>query len=256
MSDLWTDDPRAVATYDVECAGRWDHDFYLGLAEELGARTVVDLGCGTGVFCVDLARRGFAAIGVDPAAAMLDAARSRPDGDRPTWVHGSAADVPTRVADLVVMMGHVAQYFLTDEDWAETLRQCHRILHNGGHLAFETRNPDRGWPQRWTRERTLSTLPHPDGGEFRTWVEVTEVSGSPTSFLETHVGHTELPDGTTFAHAETLRFRSEDEIRESLQKAGFAVEQVWGDWDRSPITTDSDELIVLARPRSPGNNVR
>lgn len=98
--------------------------------------------------------------------------------------------------------------------------------------------------------------PHPDGGEFRTWVEVTEVSGSPTSFLETHVGHTELPDGTTFAHAETLRFRSEDEIRESLEKAGFAVEQVWGDWDRSPVTTDSDELIVLARPRSPGNNAR
>lgn len=55
MSTLWTEDPRTVATYDTECAGRADHDLYLRLADQLGARTVVDLGCGTGVLAVDLA---------------------------------------------------------------------------------------------------------------------------------------------------------------------------------------------------------
>jgi len=247
VSDLWTDDPRAVATYDVECAGRWDHDFYLALADELGARSVVDIGCGTGVFCTDIAERGLTAIGADPAEAMLDIARARPGGDRVSWVHGTAAEVPTGAADLVVMMGHVAQYFLTEEDWAETLRHGRRILREGGHLTFETRNPDRRWPQRWTRARTLGTLPHPDGGEFTTWVELTEVVGPAASFVETHVGHTVLPDGSTFAHAETLRFRSESEIRDSLESAGFTLEHLWGDWDRSPVSAESDELIVLAR---------
>lgn len=247
MSELWTEDPRSVATYDVECAGRWDHNFYLALADELEAATVVDIGCGTGVFAVDLARRGIRTIGVDPAATILDVARIRPGGDAVTWIHGTAADVSDGVADLVVMMGHVAQYFVSDEDWQQTLRECRRILRDGGHLTFETRNPDRDWPARWTRERTMSTLPHPDGGEFTSWVEVTAVVGDPTSFTETHVGHTILPDGDRLAHAETLRFRSEWQIRTGLEEAGFAVEQVWGDWDRSPATGTTDELIVLAR---------
>lgn len=247
MTDLWTEDPRAVATYDAETVGRWDHDFYLALAEELQARDVVDVGCGTGVFCVDLARRGHRAMGVDPAAAMLEVARTRPGGDLVTWIHGDAADVPSSSADLIVMMGHVAQYFLTEDDWASALADCHRILRDGGHLAFETRQPDRGWPTRWTRERTTTTLPHPDGGEFTSWTQVTDVVGPPTSFTLTHVGHTLLPDDSEVSHPETLRFRSQEEIQDSLAEAGFAVERLWGDWERGPVGPDSDELIVLAR---------
>ena len=249
MSSLWTEDPRAVATYDTECAGRHDHDFYLALAAEVRARTVVDLGCGTGVFAVDLARRGFHAVGVDPAAAMLEVARTREDGDLATWIHGTAAALPTGSADLVVMMGHVAQSFVEDEAWATTLAEVHRALADGGHLAFESRQPDRDWPARWTREHTEVTHTHPDGGVFTAWGEIVEVVGTPSSFVETHVGHTDLPDGTHLEHAETLRFRSEDEIRTSLREAGFAVENLWGDWDRSPVTPSSDELIVLARRR-------
>ncbi|WP_162458340.1 class I SAM-dependent methyltransferase [Pseudactinotalea terrae] len=247
MSTLWTEDPRTVATYDTECAGRHDHDFYLALAAELRARTVVDVGCGTGVFVTDLAQRGFRAIGVDPSAQMLEVARTREGGDLATWIHGTAADLPAGTADLVVMMGHVAQYFLDEDAWQHALSHVHRALRAGAHLAFESRQPDRGWPSRWTRERTETTFEHPDGGTFTSWVEVTEVVGTSDSFTETHVGHTDLPDGTHLAHAETLRFRSEEEIRAGLRAAGFAVENLWGDWDRSPVTTGSDELIVLAR---------
>lgn len=247
MNTLWTEDPRAVATYDTECAGREDHDFYLALAARLRARSVVDLGCGTGVFAVDLAQRGFAVIGVDPAAPMLDAARTRAGGDLATWIHGTAADLPTGSADLVVMMGHVAQYFVDDDAWLATLTQAHRALADGGHLAFEVRQPDRDWPARWTREGTEVTYDHPDGGTFTSWGEITEVVGTSASFTETHLGHTDLPDGTHLSHAETLRFRSEGEIRTSLHEAGFAVENLWGGWDHSRLTPSSDELIFLAR---------
>lgn len=246
MAETWTEDARTVATYDVECAGRCDHDFYVALAEETSARAVVDIGCGTGVFCVDIARRGLRAFGVDPAATMLEAARERPGGDLVEWIHGGAAETPSGIADLVIMMGHVAQYFVSDDDWSTTLTECRRILRDGGRLAFETRNPGRDWRGRWTPERTRASYDHPDGGRFTSWVEVAEVIGSPESFTETHVGHTLLPDGTHVVHSETLRFRSEHEIRSSLARAGFTVETIWGDWDRSPVEPDSDELIVLA----------
>ena len=136
--------------YDTECLGRRDHDFYLTLAETVGASSVIDIGCGTGVFAVDLGRRGCHVIGVDPAQAMLDIGRTRPGGDAVEWIHGDALDVPSAAADLVVMMGHVAQYFIHDDAWARLLGEVHRMLTPGGRLTFETRNPAINWAQLWT----------------------------------------------------------------------------------------------------------
>ena len=247
VTELWTDEPRLAAIYDAECMGRRDHDFYVALAHTIGARSIVDVGCGTGVLAVALASRGYRVIGVDPSATMLDVARRRPGGARVEWIHGATADVPNVVADLAFMTGHVAQYFIDDRDWADLLREARRILLPGGRLAFETRNPAVKWAQRWTPERTTATFPHPDGGDFTAWVEMSEVTGSPESYTTVQVGHTVLPDGARLACSETLRFRSAPEILASLDSAGFAVDATWGDWDNSPVTPESDELIVLAR---------
>ncbi len=247
MSGLWTEDPRLAAVYDTECTGRDDHDFYLALADELGAGTVVDVGCGTGVFAVDLARRGLAVIGVDPAVPMLEIARRRSTGLDVEWIHGLVDNVATGVADLVVMMGHVAQYFVDDADWSNVLRQLHRVLHPGGRLTFETRNPAIPWEEYWTEARSKATMPHPEDGEFTSWVEVVEKSGPADSYTLTHYGHTVLPDGVHLTAAETLRFRSPSEIVASIEAAGFTLEQTWGGWDRTRFTPSSFEMIVVAR---------
>ncbi len=90
-------------------------------------------------------------------------------------------------------------------------------------------------------------MPHPDGGEFTSWVEVVEKSGPTGSYTITHHGHTILPDGLHLTAAETLRFRSCLEIVASLETAGFTIEQTWGGWDRAPFTPDSYEMIVVAK---------
>jgi SAM-dependent methyltransferase len=250
VSELWTENPRLATVYDTESLGRRDHGFYLALAETVGARSVVDIGCGTGAFAVDLSQRGCDVTGVDPAQPMLDIARTRPGTDAVDWIHGDASDVPSAAADLVVMMGHVAQYFIEDNAWAHLLDEVHRILTPGGRLTFETRNPRINWAELWTRERTTATHPHPDSGTFTAWVEMHEVSGSRESYTTVHCGHTVLPDGAHVTCAETLRFRSPDEIFASLETAHFDVERTWGDWDNSPVTPTSCELIVLAHRRT------
>jgi hypothetical protein len=78
-------------------------------------------------------------------------------------------------------------------------------------------------------------------------VEQVDVAGSAESYTTVHVGHTVLPDGTHLSCSETLRFRSTSEIYASLETARFEVANTWGDWDKSPATPESDELIVLAR---------
>ena len=243
----WPENPRLAQVYDVECAGRWDHDFYLGVAAEVAADCVLDIGCGTGVFCVDLAAAGHRAIGVDPAAPMIDIARARAGGDQCQWILGTAADAPPNTADLAVMMGHVAQYFVDDDVWAHELEQIRRVLVAGGHLAFETRNPAIDWASRWTRTNSTTTFPHPRGGEFTSWVEVQQVSEAADGYTITHQGNTMLPSGEHLRTLETLRFRSEGSVHTSLVAAGFLVADTWGGWDRSPVAPDLHELIVLAQ---------
>ena len=51
------------------------------MVDELAARSVLDVGCGTGTFACLLAQRGIDVIGVDPAGASLDIARRKPYAD-------------------------------------------------------------------------------------------------------------------------------------------------------------------------------
>jgi len=45
---------------------------------------------------------------------------------------------------------------------------------------------------------------------------------------------------------EELRFRSLEELTDTLTDAGFAVEQVYGDWKKGPLLSTSRVMIVVA----------
>ncbi|QHT55079.1 class I SAM-dependent methyltransferase [Cellulomonas sp. H30R-01] len=222
MPDAAFTDPRLAALYDPLDPDRSDLDVYAALVDELGARTVLDVGCGTGTFAVLLARRGVDVVGVDPAAASLDVARAKPDADRVRWVHGDATTLPPLAVDLAVMTGNVAQVLVADDDWAATLRGLHAAVRPGGHLVLETRVPAREAWRDWVRERTWSRDDVPGVGVVETWTDLLDVSPGLVTFRSTYA----FADGTVLASDSTLRFREHDEVAGSLADAGLTVVEV------------------------------
>ncbi|MET9230633.1 class I SAM-dependent methyltransferase [Lentzea sp. NPDC003310] len=229
MPDALFADARLARLYDAFDGPRDDLALYTGIAAELGAASVLDVGCGTGCLGVLLADAGLAVVGVDPALASLDLARAK--DSRVTWLHGDATTLPPLQVDLATMTGNVAQVFLGD-DWEETLRGVHDALRPGGHLVFETRRPEakawEGWAE--TTHRVVGGVE-----------EVREMLGVDLPFVSFR--HTyRFPDGTEIASDSTLRFRSRAEVEDSLVTCGFAVVDV-----RDAPERPGREHVFLAR---------
>src|SRR6202167_6477485 len=139
MPDRLFSDARLAALYDLFCASRNDLDFYLNLA--MTARSVLDVGCGTGAMLHRARESGHTGrlCGLDPAAGMLEQARKRSDIE---WILGDLASVPfDREFDFIVMTGHAFQVLVEDADLRVALAAVRSALKEEGRFGFETRNP-------------------------------------------------------------------------------------------------------------------
>jgi len=239
VADPCYEAPRLAALYDPFYPDRDDLLAYLGLAGEFCARSVLDIGCGTGTLACVLATLGLEVTGLDPAAASLDIARAKPGGDRVRWVHGDVTALPPLQVDLAVMTGNVAQVFVGDEEWRRVLGGVYAALRPGGHLVFETRDPaERAW-EEWDRAHTYGERDVPGAGRVTDWLEVTQVRGDLVTFRWTVRF---AADGAELTSDSTLRFRSRGETGDSLRAAGFDVDEVRGAPDRP-----GREFVFVAR---------
>jgi SAM-dependent methyltransferase len=245
VADLQFTHPTLAALYDSLSprAERSDFDFYLSLA--LAARSVLDVGCGTGSFLREVRAAGHAGrlCGIDPAAGMIGEAR-RTDGIE--WHRGELPDAGFRAAfDLVVMAGHAFQVLLGDDELRRFLAAVRAALTADGCFAFETRNPGaRAW-ERWA-DYCWPTVVGLDGEpvEVRSRIE-RPFDGNTVTFSQTYVSPA-WPE--PHVSPSTLRFLDRDTLNAFLREARLTVTAQYGDWDRSPVTATSPEIITLARP--------
>lgn len=222
MPDEIFEHPRLAAIYDALDPDRSDLDVYVAIADELGAASVLDVGCGTGTFALLLAERGLEVIGVDPAGASLDVAQGKPGSERVRWIHGDATALPPLAVDLATMTGNAAQAIVDESDWDNTLRGVHDALRPGGHLVFETRDPSREAWREWTRDTSHSLDEIDNLGVVENWADLVDVSLPLVTFRWTLI----FPDGQVLTSDSTLRFRERDEVESALIAHGYVVEEV------------------------------
>ena len=235
---------RLASLYDVfyPPEGRDDFAFYLPLI--LSARSVLDVGCGTGALLHMARHAGHTGrlCGLDPAEGMLNQARRRADIE---WIHGDLSSANwDRAFDLVVMTGHAFQEFVEDGEIRVALAAIRAALTDGGRFAFETRNPlDRAW-ERWPAEYS-DEVTDADGAVVRcAYLIETPVTGGVVRTRSTFTSPAwEHPEESRGA----LRFIDSDTLGAFLAGAGLVIEEQFGDWNREPLTEASPEIITIAR---------
>lgn len=236
--------PKLIAIYDaVNPIGTYA-DYYLKLAAELNAQKVIDLGCGTGLLSHELVQQGSEVVGVEPAPAMLEQARQK-YGNEAEWIVGSSEALRSDMqADLLVMTGHVAQFFLEDDAWHQALQSMHQALKPNGYLAFESRNPNVQPFTEWPTKKQPSTIPDTPLGSTKWWSDNLVYDGGYATY-DIHYLFDET--GEELVSHNKLRFRNQEELTKSLEGAGFIVEQIYGNWDGGQLQPDSSEMIFTAR---------
>jgi len=117
------------------------------LAEENGAKILLDLACGTGTLTWLLAQRGYETIGVDLSCDMLSCAMSKgdlyPDTPSPLFLHQSMQklDLYGTVQGAVCSMD--GMNYLKDAELGEALKRLHLFLESGGFLLFDLHSPEK-----------------------------------------------------------------------------------------------------------------
>lgn len=236
-------DPRIVDLYDGDNAGVQDHAYYRSIASRIDARSILDIGCGTGRLTASFAGPDRTVVGVDPSHEMINYARNRPGGNQVTWIEGDARAVTEGNFDLLVMTGNVAQH-IPDPDWERTLAHLRVLSNDGALLAFESRNPAvRAWETWHQPEPTVRNTAH---GPLQEWYEVNELGDGKVLLRAFNVfaGSDEY-----VIQEELLTFRDQSVITDQLEHAGFEVTDVWGDWKQAQFGGTEPIMVFEARAR-------
>jgi SAM-dependent methyltransferase len=240
VADAVFEHPRLASVYDALEPDRGDLRLYVDLLQEVDARSVLDVGCGTGTFAVLLADRGLEVTGVDPAAASLAVARSKPGADRVRWLCGDATSLPPLQVDAATMTANVAAGDRRPPRTGtpacvRSARRCARAGTCSSRAGTRRTAPGSSGPalRRTACRRSRASAP------VESWTEVVAVGEPLVTIRTTWVFRA---DGAVLTSDSTLRFRGQDELVAALLAHGFAVDAV-----RSAPDRFGRELVLLAR---------
>ena len=240
--------------YDWENArtfGRRDIPFWRSLAMQAGG-PVLELGCGTGRIAMPLGRAGASLVGIDRSAEMLARARTRVRRGRLTkdvrLVQGDIRFLPfASEFSLAIAPYGILQSLLRERDLAATLSEVFRVLQPGATFGLELVADLPSW-EEYRKRVSLKGWRGRRGGAHVTLVETVRQDRAlrRTIFDQEF---TERRGRRTRVHRFSLAFRtlSIPQMTRRLEKAGFEISALLGDYRGGPWDARADAWIVLAK---------
>jgi ubiquinone/menaquinone biosynthesis C-methylase UbiE len=137
--DAWYQTPLGSVARALEL------DAILSLAGVKPGERAMDIGCGTGIYALELAQRGAHVIGIDPSMEMIAIAREklRQAGLTGRFVCGSAEALPFRSGTVDLALGVTSLCYMHSPDRA--IEEMRRVLRPGGRLVLGELNRFSFW---------------------------------------------------------------------------------------------------------------
>ena len=240
--------------YDWENArtlGRRDVPFWRNLAIH-ATGPVLELGCGTGRIALPLGRAGVSLVGIDRSEAMLARARARVKrgriAGRVQLVRGDIRHLPFRTRFAMVMAPYgMLQSLLREKDLAATLAAVHGVLAPGGRFGVELVADLPAW-EEYRKRVSLKGWRQRPGGAHVTLVETVRQDRARklTIFDQEFI---ERRGRQRRSRTFSLAFRTltVPQMARRLEKAGFVIDALLGDYRGGPWDPRAEVWVILAR---------
>lgn len=224
--------------------------FYADLAESTGG-PALELACGTGIVTLPIAARGIPVIGTDLARPMLVHAQRKAQERQLSvdWIEADARHLHLkRQFSYILLTGNAFQAFLHRTDQERLLATVKRHLAPDGIFAFETRNPSGHDLNDQTEEEHWFTYTSSED-------HAVSVSGTQQFDPLSQVLHwtsyrrwTDSQKEHTKITRIACRFTYPRELELLLHYNGFRILTQYGDWQKNPLTEQSEHMISLCQP--------
>lgn len=232
-----------------------DLAFYEALAETYGEPILI-IGSGTGRILLHLADAGYTVHGIERETAMRERAEAKrtalPHLREGTTLHaGDALTVPLDERfNLVILPYNTFMHFLTLDAQRKLLRRVRGWLAEGGKLVIDLPSAGDAFAgadtDALTLEREFIDL---ETGHLVMQQSVSRLDRATQTMDVTWIYDEVGADGVLRRTVAPTRIHYYflNEITLLLESCGFALEEVYGDFDESPFEDGAPRMIVTAR---------
>jgi SAM-dependent methyltransferase len=272
VTEGWEGWDEYAPFYDWENArtlGRRDIPFWTRIASGSNS-PVLELGCGTGRVTMPLARAGVHIVGIDRSPAMLARALARSRRGRrrdrqsaiskpraatrnrqslrsdPQWLRGDIRRLPFAdgAFQTVIAPYGILQSLVRPSDLAATLASIARVLRPGGTFGIDL-VPD---VPNWREYRNHTQLRGRSNGAHLTLIEsVSQDRARRLTTFEQRFVERRGREKREHRFALTFRTLTVPQMARQLERTGFAVESVLGDYRGHAWDSRANVWIILAK---------
>ncbi len=243
--------------YDCNETDTDDVDFALDIIGD-ESKKILEIACGSGRFLVPLAHAGHNVTGVDFDEYMLKRISGKIEDEKNIrWYKSDVINDEWETGfDIVLLVANFLSNIVSDMDYTQAqelmIKKSAGALVSGGYILIDYAYTF--YPEKWFNNPNPNVIwqgidSEGNSGKMvlsnNTYEKETGIIKCIRSFELT------LADGSKVVQEipTEKHFASLEQVREWLIRAGFVIENEWGDYQGNPISENTNRAIIWARKK-------
>ncbi len=210
---------------------------------------ILDLACGHGRHTIRLAKKGYKLTGVDLSKTLLNSAKkfAKKEKVEARFIRNDMRKISFKNEfDAVINLFSSFGYFPQEKENLKVLKVINESLKPGGKFLLDLLNKD-----RFFKQLSISKLKKIWWKSGNNYI-LEDISSSRNKKFVNYLTIISPKGKIRHAHA-FMRLFDLSEIKKHLEKIGFKILRIYGDYQGKKFTSLSPRLIILAQKRKGGS---